>query len=68
MLVWKTGRITLFDQNERPVAEVSKTSSGWAWYISGQTLGGDVETCAEAMTAVERVMGIEPARQDAVAK
>jgi len=60
-LVWKAGRYTLFDDVQRPVAEVARVKSGWAWYVSGQDLGGDVETCSEAMSAVEKALGVTAA-------
>ena len=56
--VWKTGRITLFDGHGKPVAEVARIARGWCWYVAGSDVGGDVETATEAMSAVEKALGI----------
>lgn len=60
-LVWKAGRYTMFDEVERPVAEVCKVKGGWSWYIAGQDVSGDVATCSEAMAAVEHALGVTAA-------
>jgi len=57
-LTWKTGRITLFDINDRPVAEVARVKSGWSYWVAGTDIGGDVDTSTEAMTAVEKALGV----------
>ena len=60
--VWKTGRITLFDANDRPVAEVARLPrANWCWYVTGSDVGGDVETATEAMAAVEKHLGVQTA-------
>lgn len=61
-MTWKAGRYTLFDVNERPVAEVCKVKGGWCWYVIGADMSGDVETCSGAMSAVEGVLGLRSAR------
>lgn len=58
-MVWKTGRITLFDGNDRPIAEVARVKGGWSYYVAGSDVGGDVETSSEAMAAVEQALGIK---------
>lgn len=68
MHVWKTGRITLFDVNERPVAEVAKVKHGWVWYVAGSDLSGDSATSSEAMTAVEQALKIDTSKADVTAR
>lgn len=61
-MTWKAGRYTLFDANQRPVAEVSRVRGGWCWFVTGTDLSGDVETCDQAMTAVEGVLHLKAAK------
>ena len=55
---WKTGRFTLFDVHDRPIAEVARVKAGWSYWVAGTNIGGDVMTALEAMSAVEKSLGI----------
>lgn len=55
---WRTGRITLFDRDQKAVAEVARIKTGWCWYIGGSDIGGDVETVTEAMSMAEKALGV----------
>ncbi len=57
--VWKTGRITLFDIHDKPIAEVARVKGGWSYWIAGSDVGGDVSTSTEAMSAVEKALGLD---------
>ena len=56
---WKTGRFTLFDVHDRPIAEVTRVKAGWSYWVAGTDIGGDVSTAVEAMGEVEKALGIK---------